>query len=554
MSQGHTEEKHHESSSHHPHAHHTEKQEEAKHIIAPIVDALLRIFEEDAHIYRDETKYQVSRTVSLLAALYEKARNAIEFKAEHLIRRAAIERIIKRRLLLGENTNVIGENLIVELLWARYIDSSEIDDSVVTTVQRIIDKYLIVKQGLFQKKNHVHHVSWETLLGLLASEIEEVIITAKKREALNNFYFQAIESRTTIPQVDEKTKNILLYIAVERAYAQSDDPLITFHLIRFLQPSWLSANTHTVSQEIEELFSNIVMIQKALKHPLSDQLFRYVRKYNPQFLLLRDFLLEQGKNARGIIEHESSFERVLHDLAKKRYQETGTKIRRMVIRSIIYIFLTKMLFALALEAPVDLLIAKRIDYLALGINVLFPPFLLFLIAGFIQIPREENTKKLIQKIKTIIYDFDGFKNATDGIDQQSVIKKPTMNAAFTILYILAFLLSFGLISFVLTQLHFNIASQLIFIFFVTLVSFFAYRIRSSAKEYQVVERTGVLTPIIDFFFIPILSVGRTLSGEIAKLNVLMFVFDFILEAPLKVIFEFLEEWFRFIRSKKDELI
>jgi hypothetical protein len=89
---------------------------------------------------------------------------------------------------------------------------------------------------------------------------------------------------------------------------------------------------------------------------------------------------------------------------------------------------------------------------------------------------------------------------------------------------------------------------------VALVSFFAYRIRHSAKEYEMVERQGLLEPFMDFFLMPVLQAGQFLSREIARLNIFIFIFDFILEAPLKVIFEVVEEWIRFIRMKKDEII
>lgn len=60
--------------------------------------------------------------------------------------------------------------------------------------------------------------------------------------------------------------------------------------------------------------------------------------------------------------------------------------------------------------------------------------------------------------------------------------------------------------------------------------------------------------MVDFFFLPILRVGHLLSREIAKINIFIFFFDFILEAPLKVIFEVAEEWIRFIRTKKEEIV
>jgi hypothetical protein len=520
----------------------------------PVVNAVIEIFEESNLAFNDSVKYQVSRTVSLLAALYEKARNAVEFRAEHLIRRAAIERILKRRILLGGTTNTMAENLVVELLWARYIDSSQINDQKVAQIQQIIDKYLIIKISIFNDKQKSDNISWDTLLGLLSSEIEETIAPAKKREALNNFVYQALLPKIQIPEEDEKSISILTYISVERAFAQSDDPLILYHLIKLIQPQWFQTSTQNVHEQVEELFKNIKHIEKLLKHRLSEPLFRFVRQHNPPFLLLRDFFLEKGAQARAIIENESELETVLTDIATRRYLEIGTKVRRAMVRSIIYIFLTKMVFALAIEVPVDLLITKRIDYLSVAINALFPPVLLFIIAGFLKVPGADNTHRLIGKIKTILYSFDSFKQESDVFTSQIKEKKPMLRAVFTILYLGAFILSFGFISYVLTSLHFNMASQIIFIFFVTLVSFFAYRIRTSAKEYEAVKRSGAFTPVIDFFFLPILRVGRALSSEIAKLNVFMFIFDFILEAPLKVIFEFMEEWFRFIRSKKDEII
>ena len=57
----------------------------------------------------------VSRTVSAAAVLYEAARNAVEFRAEHLIRRAAIERILRRRLIIKSTGSGIAEALIKEL-------------------------------------------------------------------------------------------------------------------------------------------------------------------------------------------------------------------------------------------------------------------------------------------------------------------------------------------------------------------------------------------------------------------------------------------------------
>ena len=67
------------------------------------------------------------------------------------------------------------------------------------------------------------------------------------------------------------------------------------------------------------------------------------------------------------------------------------------------------------------------------------------------------------------------------------------------------------------------------------------------------ERENVVAPIIDFLMVPILSVGKRLSSDLSKINIITFIFDFILEAPFKAIFEVFEEWFGFMKSKREEI-
>jgi len=106
----------------------------------------------------------------------------------------------------------------------------------------------------------------------------------------------------------------------------------------------------------------------------------------------------------------------------------------------------------------------------------------------------------------------------------------------------------------LLYLNFNLVSQVIFIFFVSVVTFFSYRIRQVAKELRLEDKQGILTPIVDFFFMPILSLGKFFSQEIAKLNFFIFIFDFIIEVPFKLLFEVVEEWISFVRKRKEEII
>ncbi len=523
--------------------------------LSPVVEALIGEFESRPATEGEASQLSVSRTVSALAVLYEKARNAVEFRAEHLVRRAAIERIVKRLILINSGSPSLAENLIVELLWARYIDSSLISNEKIAKIQYIIEKYLSLKHTIFSTGNLYKTITWDRVIGVASSEIEETIVSPRLRDALTNFFYQAVRPRIHLMNTSTEFINMQSFIAIERAYAQSDDSLTTFHLLKIIFPDWLLLHGNELTQNVTEQFvSTLTTIHGGLSDPLGEPLSRFVRKLVPPFLIIRDYFTENKSLARQTIEDPIIFEQKLAELTNMRYHEIGAKVRRAVVRSIIYIFLTKMIFALALEAPFDIFISKRVSYIPLAINTVFPPLLLFLVAGLFTVPGTENTRKLVDRVKKIIYSFDEYTKETDEFTPKTRVRRPVLTAIFSLFYIGTFLLSFGAISYILTALHFNLASQTIFVFFVTLVSFFAYRIRQSAKEYEIEQRQGILEPIVDFFFLPILRAGHFLSREIAKINIFIFLFDFILEAPLKVILEVIEEWIRYIRIKKEEII
>ena len=53
--------------------------------------------------------------------------------------------------------------------------------------------------------------------------------------------------------------------------------------------------------------------------------------------------------------------------------------------------------------------------------------------------------------------------------------------------------------------------------------------------------------------LPVLRAGRFLSETISRLNVFVFFFDFIFEAPFKLFLNILEEWSAFMKEKKEQL-
>ncbi len=126
-------------------------------------------------------------------------------------------------------------------------------------------------------------------------------------------------------------------------------------------------------------------------------------------------------------------------------------------------------------------------------------------------------------------------------------------AVFGGLYAVLFGISFGLIISILTALHFNIVSIILFLFFLTFVSYFGFRIRHNANVWKVyVEKEGLLALIGNLLAMPIVRTGRWLSTRFASMNIFVFLLDFILETPFKFVLGTFDSFITFLKEKGED--
>ncbi|OGG23564.1 hypothetical protein A3E42_05245 [Candidatus Gottesmanbacteria bacterium RIFCSPHIGHO2_12_FULL_40_13] len=503
-------------------------------------------------------RISVSQTVSFAAFLYEKMRNAVEFREDHLIRRAAIQRILKRRLILNENGRDLAEPLIKELLWARYYENNTIGEEKIGEIQSIIDKYFFIRNELIAGRisSEQEKIS-DFIIEVLSCEIQENLSPNYRQEAFTNYVYQILRPYI-LPFNTEEERDIQVYIAVERTFAHNDNALIRYHLLKLIVPEITEITWQTADPVLPKLYDAVNRIERDLTHPLKDKIRNIVKKQIPPFLILRDIFENNRHQLAGIMNDESKLKYKVDEACRKRYDESRSRLSRTAIRSFIYILLTKVIFAFILEIPYDLYILGEIAYLPIAINVIFPPILMTLIILSVTVPGDDNTRKIYQLIKGII-DNDPDTPAVIGsgiaVGKKSRTRGFVFTGLFTLTYLLTYIMSFGSIIYGLTLLKFNPVSQSIFIFFVTLVTFFAYRVIQITQEYQVVSQENFFSTLTDFFFLPIIRVGQWLSGEVLqRFNVFIFIFDFIIEMPFKAIVEVFDEWIRFVRLKKEEIV
>jgi len=267
-------------------------------------------------------------------------------------------------------------------------------------------------------------------------------------------------------------------------------------------------------------------------------------------VLLRDIYFADPKGFAELVADHDKFDVKAKEVLAVQLTHMSKVIKTAAIRSIIYVFLTKMLFGLLVEAPIDRLLEGRVHYLPLAINLIFPPILMWLMSRNISLPGTASQERLIEKAWQTVAKFESLAQDRDVLEEIGRRRQTLWNSIFSAIYLIIFWGLFVLIIYILEKIGFTLASMGIFIFFLTVVAFFAYRIRQTAQVYSYKNDSG----LSDTIMLPLLAVGAIMNQGLVKLNFLAFVFDFILEAPYKSILRILDSWVQFLSAKKEEVV
>lgn len=517
--------------------------------LTPLADLVVSSFDREEE-RNHEKKLQVNYVVSKVAAWYEKLRNAMEYHEEEVILRASIERVLKRRLLLGGNANTTAEPLVRELIWGGYLKDNEVPESKVTEVEKIIDLYLKLRFDVIKLHKMDEGIINEWTYQLMASAIEHTLNPNPERQTIANFMFQVLRDDITITDESEETRDAQVYIAIRRAYARDDIAFLRYHLFLQYFGELTHANVDHVAADFQKGYEEI---GRQLNYKRREKIYAYVKKRTAVFLILEDILRKYKGDIRSLMHNEDEFRNAVFTACDIRYQGVATKVRTAIIRSVLFILLTKVIFAFAVEGTYERIVYGEILWGAMTVNIVIPPLLMIIVSFFIRTPGQDNSQKIFNYMKRLLFDEKPQLGDMLQVTTQQSKRQPFIMTIFTILWLAAFIISFGGIAYILTRLNFNMVSQAVFIFFLAIVSFMTYRIALIAKTYSVGTKQTLMTPLVDFFFVPVVQVGRRLTQGISQINILIFLFDFLIDAPFKAVFAFAEQLFHFLHSKRDEL-
>lgn len=517
--------------------------------VSSLANILITFFQKDS-IPNNEKKITVNPVISKVASWYEKLRNAMDYREEEVILRAAIERILKRRLLFGGSGKTIAEPLLHELAWARYFPDETISESMIGKVEKNINLYLELRNKILLKHKISESILNEWVYHLMSSSIEHKLILNKEKEIMTNFMFQVIKNNVKILDDNDQTRDAQVFIAVHKSFAKDDLALLRFHLFKQYFGELKEDNLFKVADSFIQGYEEI---QRQLNYPRKEKILNFIKNKTAVFFMLEDILHSQKENIRELVQNEKEFEKIVFTACQMRYGGIAAKVNRAIVRSVIFILLTKALFAFTVEGTFESIVYGKILWASILLNTAIPPMLMVIIGAFIRPPGRENSRIILVYIKTILFEENPKIGAILEVKKAPDKIKPMLNIIFTLLWFATFVLTFGAIVFLLSRLRFNIASQSVFIFFLAMVSFFAYRINQSANIYKIEEKQSVGMIMIDFFFMPFVQVGRHLAEGISQINIFLFILDFVIETPFKGMFAFFEQWFLFLQAKREKL-
>lgn len=539
------------------------------------------------HIDNDDEapRLQVSTLISKMAFFYEKVRNAVDYEEEHLLRKNAIARILKRQVVIEglvkvQNTDDLSRHLLEELIRASYLPNNSLPETKVGEIAQILDKYLRLRHeclqaydaGLrlqadvkkvkneIQEKNHL--VNW--LLSLAACEIEEGLVQNQTKQAMVNVMFDSLQRIIKLPAdlPYERDLDIQIYLSISRTYSRFDEDMLSFILFKYYNQGWAEEKAGAllapVPEQITDIAKNINVLRSAitaqLHHPLQKQLDRLVRRYSLYFTVLQETIDgDPAKTYNEFKQNPKSFLNAVRKVCNRKYKKAKARLWRAALRSIIYIFLTKSVFVFLIEIPAIHWFSQPLNPAALAINVSFPAVLLFLIVAFTRTPGESNTDRIIEGVKEI--SFVGSERQQPIMLRNPKKRNRAMNFIFNLIYTATFFISIYFIVWILTKINFTWVSITIFLFFLAFVSFFSIIVTRGVKDLIVIEKKeNLLSFLVDLFYMPIIMAGKWLSRNVSKVNIFIFIFDFIIEAPFKILVDIAEEWTKYIKERKDNMV
>jgi hypothetical protein len=489
----------------------------------------------------------VSGTGNSFYVAYEQLRNAAEYTEDHLLLRRAIERFLRRlrAFKVQRAQDEFGAELITELTQSGYIKNDVISIGVISQIDQSLQWYIAYFWQLRKTKKVPVEAASRWIMQMASTDIERLLHARPKEEvflAFTHGHFLRSLKRDDFREFENDwTFSMALYAVVHRTLLKSDLATVRY---------WFLHKSGRPLNDLDEFIRLNHLVEKLYQGGQTGRMLRVVRRYCPTFRILLGIIAENPNSAEAIGDPKRLM--ALADVQlSKAYRSTSKKLRSALIRSIVFIFITKMLVGLGIEVPYDLMVAGTVAIMPLAINLLFPPAYMALVGFSISTPDAYNVKAIKKHIDKIFYQPNQLPLVYTAKQQET---SATKRRVFNSIYAITFGLSFGLLVWLLINLGFNIVQGMVFFVFLSTVSFLGFKLSRTAHEFELANRpTGIIGAISGFLMTPFVRTGQWLSDKYTRINLVTLLLDIAIEMPLKTSIRLLQQWTGFLRDKRDEI-
>ncbi|MBU0998602.1 hypothetical protein KJ570_03675 [Patescibacteria group bacterium] len=513
----------------------------------------------------------VDEIASKVAAFYEKIRAVVDWKEEHLLRRTAIERGLKRRFIYeisgirvvnGFNLKDASESLVLELVRGGHLPNNKIPREKLPNVQKILEKYIYIfgnnplslKNSSLKIKDKINFYNW--FLEIAACEIEEILLPSLKEMVLINYMsevmFEKIQIDPTV-NITDNEKFIQIYIASQLTLFRLDNPIITYKLLKLKYPDWKNVNEKNLNYFSKNILKIQDEIKKDFEHPYANDFYIACEQYDTLFLILYDVLEELGRSDQDIsdrIFNWKDFGSTVVEVYNKRLASLKTRLFKMAIFSTLSVLVASAVSLFLVEVPIAKFFYGKFNVLAIFVDILLPTFLMFILVLLVKTPGQKNLENLLVALKKIIY-----KNEKQEYYEIRLKRKRGFIVKLLVgfFYFLGMGTTLGFIFWIFYIAKVPITSVYVDTINVAVIVFAALLIRQKSKELLVEEKSVFWEFILDTLSVPIGRIGQWVAEKWKEYNIVSVFFTVLIDMPIQTIVGVIEDWSLFIKEKKAKL-
>lgn len=476
-----------------------------------------------------------------LTAAYEQLRNAAENTEEHLLLQNAIRRFYKQPFITRDEQLVrtSGNELAVELTLAGYVPNDSLAKDMLADVSQLAVDHYVMYELLLKRRDISADTSSKWVLDTLSVMVARRINAHSIDSAFVDFaylYLEQVSVRSGKGKTSD-TYSAALFAAVHKALLKSDTATIRSDL---LTRYGVGVN------DSEQYIAYNQLIDKMLDSDEADALYHLANRQGAPLRIIRR-MIETRLDIADLLPRREVFLEAFEQQVTKEYSHIMQRVNRAIVRSVIFLVITKFLVGIAIEVPYDFWAHGAIVWQPLLINLFFPPLYMVLLRLTLNLPGYANTTALVDRIDSILY----------GSNEVLYKKQSTQRRfgpVFSLMYIVFSLIVFGGVMWLLLMLGFSLVHIGIFFMFISAASFLGFRLSRLIRELEIVRgASNGLTFVRDFVYLPFVVVGRWMSDKYAQVNIVTLILDMLIELPLKTVLRLIRQWGAFIDDRKDNI-